>query len=160
MSDLHIVQTTRDHAVGYLPGAVFYVWRRATTVAGAQLLAQIIREAAAWGQEQQTLLFGVVEATAPPPEAHVRKALGDSLRVGAGVIRASAIAFEGQGFRASMVRAVATGIAMLARYPFPHEAFPGTTVASQWLEQHRDSRGRVIRSASALDQTLQVLRRA
>ena len=40
---------------------------------------------------------------------------------------------ESDGFRASAVRSVATGLAILARQPFPHRVFPSITTASDWL---------------------------
>ena len=56
------------------------------------------------------------------PPAASRNELAATLR-GASFIKASAVAFEGQGFRAAAVRGVVTGLTALARQPFPHKVF-------------------------------------
>ncbi len=59
------------------------------------------------------------------------------LKSGNGHVRASALVFEGEGFSASMVRAVATGLALLARTSFPHHVFADVTAAADWLARRQ-----------------------
>ncbi|MBK9264645.1 MAG: hypothetical protein IPM54_33275 [Polyangiaceae bacterium] len=159
MDQLYIVRAQLLHAIGYVPGAVFYVWRGTTTVDAARALEQTVRIAAA-RSDGAGVLLGVVDTGAPPPEPDVRKALADSLAAGAGFVRASALVFEGEGFRASMVRAVATGLSMLARLPYPHESFSSVSAAAKWLERFHDDSGAVICSAAALEAHMHALRTA
>ena len=67
------------------------------------------------------------------PSSEVRTALARFMTEGARVIRSSAVAFEGAGFRAAAVRGVVTGLTMLARQPYPHKVFATMTDAAQWL---------------------------
>lgn len=159
MDMLHIVQATSQHAIGHVSEVALYVWRSTTTLAAARALEQTVRIVGTRAKGGGVLL-GVVAAGVPPPEANVRKALADSLAAGAGFVRASALVFEGEGFRASMVRAVATGLSMLARLPYPHESFPSVTAAAKWLERHHDDSGAVICSAAALEAHMHALRTA
>jgi hypothetical protein len=79
-------------------------------------------------------LLTVVEAGAPLPTAQARAALARLLHQNPHLIR-SAVAFEGSGFRAAAVRAVATSIAVLAQHQFPHRIFPAAGEALRWLAE-------------------------
>jgi hypothetical protein len=56
-------------------------------------------------------------------DGQARTALSQLLTRGKPYIRCSSLVFTGDGFRASTVRAVVTGIAWLARPGFPHQVF-------------------------------------
>lgn len=129
-----MTQSTPDHAFGYVPGAVLYVWRGVITVEAVRSLAETMEVARGDSDGIPGLLLGVVEAGTPPPASDVRKAMAELLREGKGFVQASALAFEGEGFAASMVRAVATGLALLARQPFPHQVFATVSSAVESLE--------------------------
>jgi hypothetical protein len=135
MANLRVLEVSRDHAFGALPGVVFYVWRGATTVAAARGIMTHVARIHAEHPTIPCVLMGVVEAGTPPPDSDARKALGESMQKGSAHLRASALAFEGEGFQASMVRAVATGLSLLARTSYPHQVFAGVDQAAGWLSQ-------------------------
>jgi hypothetical protein len=86
-----------------------------------------------WGG-QRAALFTVVAKEASPPSSEARTALSNVLRHGVDAVLASAVVMEGDGFRASMVRSVATGLAVVARQPFPHRVFARTADAAEWID--------------------------
>lgn len=133
MADLRVLECSREHAFGAMPGVMFYVWRGVTTVAAARGIGTHIARIHADHAKRPCVLLGVVEAGTPPPEAEARKVLTESMKAGGAYLQASALAFEGEGFQASMVRAVATGLALLARTPYPHQVFASVPLAAQWL---------------------------
>jgi hypothetical protein len=53
-----------------------------------------------------------------------------------GVIRCSAVVYEGDGFRAATLRAVVTGIALLSRPLYPHVVFASSISAVNWTARH------------------------
>jgi hypothetical protein len=65
-----------------------------------------------------------------------RAALAELLRRGRPYIKCSSLVFTGEGFRASAVRAVVTGIAWLARPGFPHQVFAKTADAAVVQANH------------------------
>jgi hypothetical protein len=76
-------------------------------------------------------------------------------------IIASAVVFEGTGLRASMIRSVVIGIAMLSRPKCPHTVFESTTAGSAWLSQHLKASGSPHHSAEAMELAIaQVRQRA
>lgn len=106
------------------------------------------------------VMLGVVEARTPPPDGETRKALAAALESGAGFVQASALAFEGEGFQAAMVRMVAAGLAMIARPPFPHQVFADVSSGAAWLEQRIEAVQPGACSAAALVEHMAALRRA
>src|SRR5262249_33324306 len=78
-------------------------------------------------------LLTIVEARTPMPNAQARDALAAFLKEASGYIRASAVIFEGNSFRASAVRGVATGLTLLAKQPFPHKFFIEGAAATRFL---------------------------
>jgi hypothetical protein len=67
------------------------------------------------------------EAVSLPPDA--RAAISKLLDRGRQYIKCSTIVFAGEGFRASAVRGIVTGIAWLTRPGFPHQVFARTSDA-------------------------------
>jgi hypothetical protein len=95
------------------------VWRRDTTLAGAQALD---RECARFATKHPRGigLLTIVSATAPMPASPVRQAMADFLTRGSTFIKCSVVLMEGTGFRAAAVRSVVTGLTMLAKQAYPH----------------------------------------
>lgn len=131
---LEIADVSPDHALGRCGGAVLYVWRDNTTVHAARRLEQLVAEARAATVSAPGILLGVVAEGASPPDAEARAALAEVLSGGGGFVHSSALVCEGSGFRASMVRGIATSLNLLARPPFPHQVFATVPAAAQWLE--------------------------
>lgn len=160
MGDLEILESTDDHAIAKWRSVGLYVWRGTTTVRAARELARTIGLAREADPRGPGVLLGVVEAGTPPPSSEARAALAESLESGAGYVRASALVFEGEGFQASMVRAVATGLALLARTDFPHQVFADVASASDWLERRTRAVGAPRYQAAELQAALRELRSA
>lgn len=77
----------------------------------------------------------IIEPAAPPPGAEARLALSKMFQRVAGSVAASAVVFEGTGFRASLVRSVATSLTLIAKQPFPHRMFSSVEDAASWLSE-------------------------
>mgnify|MGYP000374441796 CR=1 FL=1 len=97
---------------------------------------------------------------APPPDAEARDALAEVLGGGAGFVDSSALVCEGSGFRASMVRGIATGLTLIARPPFPHKVFPDVAAAAGWLEARTRRPGSVPHRALDIVSQVAALRTA
>jgi hypothetical protein len=108
-----------NHACGTQDNFVLNVWRRESLIENIQYLTALLERERAEHPEGFHLLQ-VVEYSAVVPNAVARAALAGMLRSGTGAIISSSVAFEGDGFQASMVRGVVTGLTMLAKPPFPH----------------------------------------
>lgn len=157
---LEVIEATRDHAIGQWRGVALYVWRGATTVRAAGLLERVFDRVRELVPDGPGVVLGVVEAGAPPPPAEARTALAHTLGRGHGYVVASALIFEGDGFSASMVRAVATGLAMLARPGYPHQVFAEVGAGTAWLERELKRAGKPRYSAGELASVLHELRTA
>jgi hypothetical protein len=79
------------------------------------------------------------ESLSLSPEA--RSAIASLLARGRPFIKCSTIVFGGEGFRASAVRAIVTGIAWLVRPGFPHQVFAKTAYAVGLQAAHLAPRG-------------------
>jgi hypothetical protein len=127
-----VIESTRDHAIGALRDVVLLVWRRDTSLAGTQAFDRAAHDLArALGT--RVGLLTVVEAEAPIPSSAAREALSSAMKSCSDVLIASAVTFEGEGFRASAVRGVATALSLMAKPPYPHKTFATVHDAAQWL---------------------------
>lgn len=123
---------TAHHAIGSFGSTVLYVSRNSTGLEAVRLLSAETDVARVAGGELS--LFGIIEAGAAMPSSDARDGLSEVLREfgdKGGV--ASALTFEGIGFRASAVRSIATGVALVARQRFPHRIFGSIAEAADWL---------------------------
>jgi hypothetical protein len=110
------------------------LWKRETHVTAVEALKTILRSLAATVPNKKVGVLTIVAADAPLPSAEARSALVELFHDSAEAVVCSAVVFEGSGFRASAVRSVATGLALLARQPFPHRIFANTRTAFNWTE--------------------------
>ncbi len=116
-------------------GPVFVVvWTNHTTLEGVAAsrdgLGQLAVHNPALG------FLNIVDIKAPPPSAKVRSAMAAVLDDFAEHLSASAVVVEGEGIRAALVRSVVIGLTMLAKQPFPHQAFATSSAACKWLSEH------------------------
>ena len=74
----------------------------------------------------------VAVRTKPPPE-DARTVFVDAMRKFGDKCAATAVVSEGTGFFAALVRSVVTGIAFVARPPFPIDTFATVDDAAIWL---------------------------
>jgi hypothetical protein len=125
-------ESTADHVVLTWNDFIFAVFKHETTLDAVRTIQRVYDELAA-KFPKGVYMVTVVESGAPMPATEVRTALADFLAGGAGRTRRSAVIHEGVGFRAAAVRGVVTGLAMVARLPYPHKVFATATEASGWL---------------------------
>src|SRR5438445_187344 len=127
-----IIESTRDHAIGAFRDVLFLVWRRDTSLAASRAFDRAAHDLARVVGTQIGLLT-VVEAEAPIPTSAAREALSSTMKSCSDVLIASAVTFEGEGFRASAVRGVATALSLMAKPPYPHKTFATVRDAARWL---------------------------
>jgi hypothetical protein len=104
-----------------------------TTTALVQRMAADAPEFAD-GHDGRIGLLTLIEDGAPPPPGETRTQLAHLLR-SADYVQASAVVFEGNSFRAAIVRSVAAGLSLLSRraFPFPHQVFGSLPESVAWL---------------------------
>ncbi|MFO0611616.1 MAG: hypothetical protein U0414_03440 [Polyangiaceae bacterium] len=121
-----------DHAIGTSEGLLLCVWRMRTTAEAITELNRILTRLIARSPDRIVMLT-VVESGADMPDAPVRNALAELFHRVAPSVIASALVFEGTGFKAATVRALTTTLNMVTRQPFPHKVFATVAEASAWL---------------------------
>lgn len=131
MSTLHIHEMNADYALAVVRPVLIQLWERGTPEEGARRACEIADTLASSAHPRTASLVIVPEdAALPSPEA--RRHLSDlptRLGRGAGV----ALVREGAGFRSAAVRAVMTGIMMVARDAVPHDVFSTTDQGIAWV---------------------------
>jgi hypothetical protein len=120
-----------NHCMATWRSFVIVIWRKDTTADAVKQLRDLLQKTST--TTQAVCLLTIVEPNAPPPSSDVRDALAGVLGEFGKLIKYSAVAFEGSGFRAAMVRGVVTGLTMLARMPYPHKVFAGVEESARWL---------------------------
>lgn len=128
-----LLGTDSNHRTGTWGPIFFVVWIGEVEVRTAQGIQGRLRAFANSLPGGRAVLFTVVEGTAPLPSSQGRTALSNILSFCSREVLASAVIMEGDGFRASAVRSVATGVAMLARQPFPHRVFRKIDEGAAWV---------------------------
>lgn len=129
----------RDHAIGTSVGLLLCVWRLQTTAEAISELAGIVSRLIAKSPDR-IIMITVVEAGADMPDSTVRNALAALFQRVAPSVIASALVFEGTGFKAATVRALTTTLNMVTRQPFPHKVFATVSEASAWLAPQTSGR--------------------
>jgi len=138
-----------NYACGTWRSFYFILWRVQTELAACQHVHRTMYEFGPKHPEGIGLMT-IVEASAPMPPAASRNELAATLK-GATFIQASAVAFEGEGFRAASVRAVVTGLTAMAKQPFPHKVFAKVGDASLFLaDQLHSGAAKGIRGAQLM----------
>lgn len=125
---------TENQALATWDNVVISVWRKETTLQGVANAKRVF-DAAMDEHPGGVFLVTVVEfeATMPPPES--RDALARLLADGSGRTILSAVAYEGTGFRAAAIRSIVSGLALLARLPYPHQIFASVDDACAWFSR-------------------------
>jgi hypothetical protein len=127
-----MLHAERDYALATYGPLYIVIWRINTTTR-AMVNVQAKLNDFARLRKNGIALLTIVEVDAPIPEGESREAVARFLRDSAWAIRCSAVVHEGAGFRASLVRAVVTGLTLAAHQPFPHKVFASVPLASAWL---------------------------
>jgi hypothetical protein len=108
------------------------VWKGETHMEAVDLLDVEMRRYRRENPVPVGLLMVVAERAALPA-APVRAQMSRHMRRTQEEIRASALVYEGGGFRAAAIRAVVTGINMVTKTAYPHKVFDSVSSAADWV---------------------------
>jgi len=136
-----LVHCDSDYALGHSGRIFAVIWREQTTVAGAEHLARAYQEFVKTGERYG--LVTIIEADAPLPESDARDAVAEFLNGISETCVVSSVIFEGAGFRSAAVRAVVTGLTMLARQAYPHRVFGSVEEAAPWYVERAPAEWRL-----------------
>jgi hypothetical protein len=129
---VHLGAIDDNHCVGHGRSVALLVWGKTTTLEGVASARRVILAHADRYPEGIGLLT-VVENVADPPAADVRRSITEMLRSLQGRAIRSAVAQEGTGFRAAMVRGVVTGLTLVSRLSYPHRVFDTMEAGITWI---------------------------
>ncbi len=125
-----LVHSDENYALGHCGPLFAVIWRDETSVDAARHLQKAFHD---WAVEGQTYgLVTIIEADAPLPSSEARDAVAEFLKSVGDKCAVSAVIFEGAGFRSAAVRAVVTGLTMLAKQAYPHRVFGSVEEAAPW----------------------------
>ncbi len=124
--------STRNHLIATWQSVMVLVFRVETTMECVDASHRVF-DALAREHPNGVFLMTIIEANALMPSVVARDAMADFLTGAAGRMVLSAVVYEGTGLRATVVRGVVSGLAMLTNYPFPHKLFPRVDGAAHWF---------------------------
>ena len=145
--EVRILRSEASHAMAFVGRTLVVLWQTETRAeAVVDLTTLLAGRAAEFGSVG---LLQVIGDRATPPDSSVRAALAAMLKDHEQRIVASAVVFEGAGFRASVVRSVVIGISMLSRPKCPHTVFASTKDGIAWLSGYEALAGGSAQRAAA-----------
>jgi hypothetical protein len=153
--EFQVVEIDADHVKAVIHNLVILVWRFRTLVGPYRAAIALIQKHALLHPEGVGVLQ-VVETEAVPPDTETRKAFKDALGVSG--IQHFSVTHEGTGFTAASVRAIVSGVHMLARPSFPHSVQKSVAAAARWAAAQNERIGRHDDWRS-IERTMQELRR-
>jgi len=122
------------HVVTQIGPVVALLCRTGLTREAVRELAQAFERGT---QDNPSRRFGLLVVLAPDIDVRlpggVREALANVVAQYQGVIAATAVAFEGKGFTATIVRSVVTAIALMSSIRFPYKVEDGAERGLEWL---------------------------
>jgi eukaryotic-like serine/threonine-protein kinase len=130
-SAVRLLRVEPSHGVALAGHTLVVLWLGETSKqAVRELRTQLENHAAENGR---VALLQVIGERAIPPDGEARAALAAMLKDNEARIVASAVVFEGSGFRASVIRSIVVGISMLTRPKCPHTVFASVSEGITWL---------------------------
>jgi hypothetical protein len=114
-----LVERHPDFALGEWGNLFVPIWLRRTHLFAAQRAIAESRRLIRQYPGGIAMLTVVGPDAGPPDRAATTLLAAHMTSIGAQVLY-SAVVFEGVGFRAAFVRAVTTGLSLLANHPYPH----------------------------------------
>jgi hypothetical protein len=121
-----------DLAFGSLGGLSLSVWRRGASVPQALGFCRMFDEVIATHPRGGAFLM-VIEDGAAAPAAEVRSILVKRAVAAGTRLKAGAVVHEGQGFQASVVRAVVTSMGLIVRKAYPEKVFARLDESAAWI---------------------------
>lgn len=152
---LNVIECDVDHAMGTAFNMLFVVWRRRTL---ERAFRRCIVSAIELGRRYPEGI-GVshyIDGESLPPDADVRAAFVDILRVGC--IRHYSVTYDATGFKAAAIRGVISGATRLGRPQFQHAVHVSLAAAAQWHAEQQAALKRPEKS-SQIEHAAQELRR-
>ena len=139
-AEVRILHSEPSHAIAFLERTLVVLWQTETRKQAVLELGSLLAGLAGLAEESRGLaLIQVIGDHATPPDSDTRAALAAMLKANETRIIASAVVFEGSGFRASVIRSVVVGISLLSRPKCPHTVFASTADGLAWLSGHMKS---------------------
>jgi hypothetical protein len=136
------VQRGPDCAVATIADHVILYWKRKVVREGANWTRRAFLDVARRLPDSKIGFFTVIDAGCDAKAgADVRDDMSELLKAYEDRIGAAAIAFEGQGFRMTMVRSIITAIALASRSRFPNSVFSKVPEAAAWMHSHTSKTG-------------------
>ena len=123
--ELRIVTLDKDVSIATHGQAVLCHFRGLTPASAAAILRRALGQLDA---RRPAIFFAVIETTSTPPDGEARAAFSKFFEDSAERLACAVVAIRGEGFRAAMVRTIASGILHLM--PRFRVAFPKHIVAS------------------------------
>ncbi|TPV95453.1 MAG: hypothetical protein B7733_09875 [Myxococcales bacterium FL481] len=154
--DADVTEASADHVLATYKNLSIVIWRLNTQPNACRALHRQTNRLADKFPDGVGLLT-VVERSAPMPSTESRKLIA-SFFAGSTRIKASAVAMEGSGFRASAVRSVVAGLTMMAKQPFPHKVFATLAVGLHWLVPELNANARCDLAESDVQRMMKQLR--
>ena len=150
-----LVGSNPDFAVATIGSYVLLMWRKRIALQGVVWAKKAFADQRRTRPDDKISFLTVLHAECDlSTSAEVRKELADLLSTYKDCLASAAIAFEGEGFRMTMVRSIITAVNMATRMRFPNAVFGNTAEAVSWLHQRStkaDSSIRVHQLITTLD---------
>jgi len=127
--------TGNEYTICTLGNIIVLIWTAFPSVDGVQACAAAFSTLRREEPTARIGLLSIVESEAGhgAMDPAVRNALGKMLKENESVLRAAAIVFEAQGFRATVIRSVVTAINMASRLGYPTAVFSDRLSGAKWL---------------------------
>lgn len=110
------------------------IWHTEATLEGAEAIERIFGKLRGQNFAEGLGFLTIIESKADiRAPAAARQAVAQILRDYGGDIRAAAIVYEADGFKATIVRSAITAINLASRSRFPNRVFSNTRQALDWL---------------------------
>jgi hypothetical protein len=114
--------------------AAILIWHERITVEGVESLTRVFKKLSETRVDDGFGLLTIIENGADvTTPADARNAMSKALNDYERWLRAAAIAYEADGFKATIVRSVVTAINLISGARFPNRVFRDNREALQWL---------------------------
>jgi len=155
-AEIRILRSEASHGIACVGRTLVVHWQTETRGEAVAELASLLAGLAE--QSGGVALLQVIGERATSPDTATRSALAAMLKANETRIIASAVVFEGTGFRASVIRSIVIGISMLSRPQCPHTVFESSAAGIAWLVQHLKASGGPQHAADSIQFAIDRLR--
>ncbi|MFO0587705.1 MAG: hypothetical protein U0441_09200 [Polyangiaceae bacterium] len=131
------------------------VWRSPPTVASAARMMPFVKELFT-ERGRPVYIFVVIADGIGLPDDAARAAMAESMSKTAPYTKMILSVIEGEGFRASVIRSISSGMALLARKSAPVKTFATVDEAIHWLAEHDPTTAHPVELRRAVDLALGV----